>query len=127
MPVKPPAVPAAAATVVLLRDAADGGVEVLMIQRHLKSKFAAGDFAFPGGKLEADDDPEDAAAWCTGLDAAAAARALSLAGAPRTALAYWVGAIREAFEEVGVLLAYGPDGGLVRLEPGAGLDVPVER
>ena len=34
---------------------------------------------------------------------------------PETALSYWVGAIREAFEEVGVLLAYEADGRLLRI------------
>jgi 8-oxo-dGTP pyrophosphatase MutT (NUDIX family) len=44
--------PVAAATLVLLRDRPAGGPEVLLMRRHAKSKFAAGDFAFPGGKLE---------------------------------------------------------------------------
>ena len=85
-------------------------MEVLLIQRHRASRFAGGDFVFPGGKVEDDDNPEDAVRWCAGLDEPEAARVLGLAGAPRTALAYWIGAIREAFEEVGVLLAWGPDG-----------------
>jgi 8-oxo-dGTP pyrophosphatase MutT (NUDIX family) len=103
----PPAAPAA--TLVLLRDRAGGGVETLLIQRHRGSRFAAGDFVFPGGKLEVDDAPPDAAGWCRGLDAQTAARRLNL-GDPRTALGYWIGAIREAFEEVGVLLADRPSG-----------------
>jgi len=78
-------VPAPAATLVLLRDRSAGGVEVLLTQRHRASKFAAGDYVFPGGKLEATERPED-------------------------------GAIRETFEEVGVLLATGPDGGPVRAD-----------
>ena len=106
VPVKPaPATPSPAATVVLLRDRPAGGVECLLMRRHLKSKFAAGDFVFPGGKIEADDNPEDAAAWCRGLDVKAAARRLRLEDAPRTALGYWIGAIRETFEEAGLLLA----------------------
>jgi 8-oxo-dGTP pyrophosphatase MutT (NUDIX family) len=105
VPVKPtPAVPSPAATLALLRDRPGGGVEVLLTQRHRASKFAAGDYVFPGGKLERDDNPADASVWCEGLDADAAARALGLADAPQ-ALAYWIGAIRETFEEVGVLLA----------------------
>ncbi len=104
--VKPsPVTPSPAATLVLLRDRATGGFDTLLMQRHLKSKFAAGDFVFPGGKLHADDNPADAAAWCAGLEVGHAARVLGLEHAPRTALAYWIGAIRETFEEVGVLLA----------------------
>lgn len=117
--VKPsPAVPSPAATLVLLRDRPGGGVEVLLIQRHRASKFAAGDFVFPGGKVELDDDPEDAVAWCVGLDAARAARVLDLERAPRAAIGYWIGAIRETFEEVGVLLATGADGRPLRVEAG---------
>jgi 8-oxo-dGTP pyrophosphatase MutT (NUDIX family) len=111
VPVKPvPATPAPAATLVLLRDRPAGGVECLLMRRHLKSKFAAGDFVFPGGKIEADDIPDDAAAWCRGLDVKAAARRLGLDDAPRTALGFWIGALRETFEEAGLLLAMGPDG-----------------
>jgi 8-oxo-dGTP pyrophosphatase MutT (NUDIX family) len=97
--VKPaPAVPSPAATLVLLRDRADGGVECLLMRRHLKSKFAAGDFVFPGGKIEPDDNPADAARWCRGVDGR------------RVALEFWVGAIRETFEEAGLLLAAHRDG-----------------
>ena len=112
--VKQPVVPAPAATLVLLRDR-PAGFEVLLMQRHHASKFAAGDFVFPGGKLEADDNPEDAVRWCAGLDLAGAARTLGLEQAPSTALAYWVGAIRETFEEAGVLLATTADGAPVGL------------
>ena len=115
VPVKQPVVPAPAATLVLLRDRAAGGFDVLLMQRHHASKFAAGDFVFPGGKLEVDDNPDDAVQWCTGLDLAGAARTLGLEEAPTTALAYWVGAIRETFEEAGVLLATMADGRPLRL------------
>lgn len=109
--VKPtPAVPSPAATLVLLRDRPGGGLETLLIQRHARSKFAAGDHVFPGGKVEPDDNPEDVAAWCAGLEPAAAARALGLEHDPASAVRFWIGAIREAFEEVGILLAHGPHG-----------------
>lgn len=118
MPVKPtPVVPAPAATLVLLRDKPAGGIEILLIQRHRASKFAAGDHVFPGGKIELDDNPDDAARWCTGLDVEHAARVLDLSDGPRAALAYWVGAIREAFEEVGVLLAVDGAGRPPRIDP----------
>jgi 8-oxo-dGTP pyrophosphatase MutT (NUDIX family) len=88
-------------------------VECLLMRRHLKSKFAAGDFVFPGGKIEADDNPDDAARWCRGLDTTDAARRLALEDAPRTALGYWIGAVRETFEEAGLLLAVTAAGGEV--------------
>lgn len=108
-----PVAPSPAATLVLLRDRPAGGVEVLLIQRHPRSKFAGGDFVFPGGKIETDDMPDDAPAWCVGLAPDEATRRLVNAASPREALGFWVGAIREAFEEVGILLAYGPRGTFV--------------
>jgi 8-oxo-dGTP pyrophosphatase MutT (NUDIX family) len=111
VPVKPPpATPAPAATLVLLRDDPAGGCQTLLIQRHHGSRFAAGDFVFPGGKVEAGDTPEDAGRWCAGLDAGTAAQRLGDGLTPPAALGYWIGAIREAFEEVGVLLARAADG-----------------
>lgn len=114
--VKPvPVTPVPAATLVLLRNRSAGAFEVLLIRRHTESKFAAGDFVFPGGKIEASDSPDDAAAWCRSVAAGQAARRLGLASPPSAALGHWVGVIRETFEEVGILLAYAPDGGPVRL------------
>lgn len=112
-----PVTPSPAATVALLRDRPDGAVETLLIQRHTKSKFAAGDYVFAGGKIEADDMPADAERFCRSLTLVAATERLGGDLDRRDALAYWVGAIREAFEEVGLLLAYGPDGRFVRLGP----------
>jgi 8-oxo-dGTP pyrophosphatase MutT (NUDIX family) len=111
-----PATPAPAATLVLLRDAAAGAVETLLIQRHRRSKFAAGDYVFPGGKVERDDVPDDAEQFCRGLDAEHASARLGGGLTPRQALGYWIGAIREAFEEVGILLSYGADREFVRFE-----------
>ncbi len=105
-----PVTPSPAATLALIR--AGAGLEVLLIQRHHGSRFAGGDFVFPGGKVETDDNPADAVAWCRGLTPWSAARRLGLEDS-RAALGYWIGAIREAFEEVGMLLAYGPGGEFV--------------
>jgi len=110
-----PVIPSPAATLVLLRDRPSTDVEALLLQRHAKSKFAAGDYVFAGGKVEADDMPADGEGFCRGLTAGQAAARLGGGLAPRDALSYWVGAIREAFEEVGVLLAYEADGRLLRI------------
>ena len=117
MPVKPsPVTPVPAATLVLLRDRSQSTHEVLLIRRHSASKFAAGDFVFPGGKIERSDGSADAAEWCRGVDASFAARALNLEGAPDAALGHWVGVIRETFEEVGILLALAHDGSPARVD-----------
>jgi 8-oxo-dGTP pyrophosphatase MutT (NUDIX family) len=113
-----PATPHPAATLVLLRDRAPGLIEVLLLERHGRSKFAAGDHVFAGGKVEAEDLPDDVERHCRGLTAGDAAARLGQGPAGRDALAYWVGAIREAFEEVGILLAYAADGELVTVGPG---------
>ena len=103
--------PLPAATVTLVRDA-PRGLEVLMLQRSHSLKFMPGVFVFPGGGLDAADSSPEMHALCTGLEDEAASQAL---GVERGGLAYWVAAIREAFEEAGILLAYDASGGLVSL------------
>jgi 8-oxo-dGTP pyrophosphatase MutT (NUDIX family) len=80
---------APAASVLLLRET--DRLEVLMIERHAASAFAGGALVFPGGRVDPGDaDPE----W--------AAHAV---GAPADETPARIAAIREAFEEAGVLLA----------------------
>lgn len=104
-------VPLPAATVTLVRDAARG-LEVLMMQRNFQSGFMPGMYLFPGGALDAADASVEMCGLCTGLDDAAASAILGMASG---GLAYWVAAIRESFEEAGVLLTYDRSGGLVTL------------
>ena len=103
-PVPPPI--RTAATLVPLRHAASG-LEVLMLQRHAAAAFLGGAYVFPGGAL---DDDDASPAWSlriVGLDAAAANRRLGLDDG---ALAYFVAAVRECFEEAGLLFAVDRDG-----------------
>jgi 8-oxo-dGTP pyrophosphatase MutT (NUDIX family) len=102
-----PALPAA--TVTLVRDTADG-LEVLMLQRNFQSGFMPGMFLFPGGALDPGDAAAAVLARCAGVDDLISSAALGL---PSGGLAYWAAAIRESFEEAGVLLAYGESGELV--------------
>lgn len=98
-----------AATIVLLRDG-DRGPEVFMMKRTSRVDFG-GLHVFPGGKVDISDAHGTMAAHCSGLtDAEASARL----GLESEGLAYWVAAIRECFEESGMLLAYGPDGAMLR-------------
>jgi len=104
-------VPLPAATVTLVRDA-PRGLEVLMLKRSLSLAFMPGVHVFPGGALDPGDDSPELHALCVGLDDSAASRAL---GIERGGLAYWIAAIREAFEEAGILLAYDAGGGMISL------------
>ena len=99
-PLTPVAVPRRAATLMLVRDGADG-MEVLLLRRVERSgDRSSGAFVFPGGTLDAADGRCDA--LCAGLDDVQASRRL---GVDRHGLDYYVAAIRECFEEAGVLLA----------------------
>ena len=101
-----------AATVLLLRDGAEG-VEVFMLRRNLQSDFVGGAHVFPGGAVDPADRAADLEAICAGRTDAEASRRLDIA---EGGLAYWVAAIRESFEEAGILLAYDRDGGIVDLD-----------
>ncbi len=75
-----------AATVMLLRESSDVGVEVFMMRRTTKAAFAGGMYVFPGGAVDAEDS------------------------------SYEIAAIRECFEEAGVLLARTATGVTVRFD-----------
>lgn len=109
-----------AATVLLIRDAAD--FEVLMVKRHYEIDFASGALVFPGGK--ANDEDADIR-W----------QELSDGDYDGDALTSRVAAVREAFEESGVLLARSSDGrgvdeplvGASTVEPLDHLRAPIDR
>lgn len=94
-----PAEPVDAATIVLVRDGAEG-IEAYLLRRQSTMEFAAGMYVFPGGKVQASDREVDAwvgpppEAWgeLFGCDA-------------DTARGLVVAAVRETFEESGILLA----------------------
>lgn len=90
-------------SLLLLRDAPTGGIEVLLQERALRSDFAGGAYVFPGGKVDAVD--RDMPADLLGeVDGPALQRTLD-ATSPTDAVSLVVAAIRETFEEAGVLLA----------------------
>lgn len=90
-----------AATVVLLRDRAGGGLEVYLLRRATTMSFAGGMYAFPGGGVDR-RDTDRTVAW-TGPPAESWTRPLG-ADVP-LARALVCAAVRETFEESGVLLA----------------------
>lgn len=101
-----------AATVMLLRDG-DDGLEVFMLRRNLRSDFVGGAYVFPGGGVDDDDRHEELEPVCGGRSDAEASR---LVDVDAGGLAFWVAAIRESFEEAGVLLALDADGRTVRFD-----------
>jgi glyoxylase-like metal-dependent hydrolase (beta-lactamase superfamily II)/8-oxo-dGTP pyrophosphatase MutT (NUDIX family) len=93
-----PATPRPAATLLWLRDSA-AGPEVLLTRRSPTASFLPGVFVFPGGRIDA----EDAGA----LDLVHGAAA----GHPAEGLTPALAALRESFEELGILHAVRDDGG----------------
>jgi len=94
----------AAATVVVMRDGSQG-LEVLLLRRTESRDQASGAWVFPGGLLDAQD--RHGHRHCRGLDDVAASSGMGLS---EGGLDYYVAALRECFEESGLLLAHGPDG-----------------
>jgi len=107
----PPRAPApllSAATVLLLRDGPEG-LEVLMTKRSMNASFAAGAFVFPGGGIDA-------------ADARAHAQAKRRATQSDLHLTQAIAAIRESFEELGILLARDDHGHMANSADIAALD-----
>ena len=96
-----PVAPRPASTVILLRDALSGGPEVYLLRRQRTMAFAAGMTVFPGGRVDATDSTV-ADSWSGPSPAWFAER---LGCSAETAAAYVAAAVRETFEESGVLLA----------------------
>ena len=88
---RPHAATIPSATVLVVRDGS-AGLEVFMLVRNRVVDFASGALVFPGGKVDAQDR---SAAWS----------GLAPVKAPHPELSYWVAALRETFEETGLLLA----------------------
>ena len=110
-----PVEPKNASTVILLREAekaAESSFEILMVRRHAKSRFCSEFHVFPGGILDAADSSTEIESLCAGL--ACKTAGLLMPDLPaREALGSWAAAIRETFEEVGLLLAVDSAGSLV--------------
>ncbi|MEO5696096.1 MAG: MBL fold metallo-hydrolase [Burkholderiaceae bacterium] len=101
--------PRPAATIVVVRDG-DAGIEVLLSRRAERGDHSSGAWVFPGGIV----DPGDCASHdcCAGIDDAAASARLGLT---HGGLDYFIAAVRECFEESGLLFATDAGGDLVRL------------
>lgn len=102
------ATPRPSATVMIARDG-DDGIEIFMVARDRQVDFASGAVVFPGGKVDPDDHVD---AWTDAISGLPASGPLSQ---------YWIAAIRETFEESGLLIAERQGG--VRLSAGDVADI----
>ena len=107
-----PVEPRPAATIVLLRDGPDGP-EALLVRRTRASGFVPGAWVFPGGRVDESDRDAALAERVSGLTPTQAAARLGLEDAPSAALGYYLAAVREAFEETGLLIGLGSTGARV--------------
>ncbi len=113
-----------AATVVLARTTGSG-LEVLLVRRNRKSGFVPGAWVFPGGRVDKEDADPALVALVDGLEPGRAEERLELpAQAAPPAIAYVLAAIREAFEETGLLVARMANG---NWPPAAAQDAVIDR
>ena len=118
-----PPVPAKpAATIALLRDS-PSKMEVLLLKRDRNASFVPGAYVFPGGRVDPTDWTKKTLASVDGLTTETAAARLGLVGTSPPAIAYYIAALREAFEETGILVGVGPN---AQAPPTAAENVEVE-
>jgi glyoxylase-like metal-dependent hydrolase (beta-lactamase superfamily II)/8-oxo-dGTP pyrophosphatase MutT (NUDIX family) len=114
----PHLIPRPAATLILVRDTSHG-MEVLMLQRSHQASFIPGGYVFPGGAVDPEDSDPAFLEHVTGMDDA---RASQLLGVEHGGLTFWIAALRECFEEAGVLLAYDDAGNAVEADSAGTLE-----
>lgn len=95
--------PVPAATLIIVKDTPQGP-QVLLQQRSAQARFVAGAWVFPGGRVDTDDALP---AWAKRSHTVTDAQASHALGLPAGGLAYWIAAVRECFEEAGLLPVYG--------------------
>jgi 8-oxo-dGTP pyrophosphatase MutT (NUDIX family) len=98
--------PKKAATVILLRDKTPEGFEVFLLKRHEKNSFMGGNFVYPGGRVDRNDGSMEICSLVRGMTFEGARKILGGTLSPEESFAHWIAALRELFEEAGVLLAY---------------------
>ena len=94
--------PVDAASVLLLRDSAEG-LQVLLLRRHQASQVLGGAYVFPGGKLDAEDHAPEVLQSLSETPQSLHQRLHESAIEPARAAGLFMAALREAFEECGVL------------------------
>jgi len=105
--------PRKASTLLLLRDGALYGgasTEALLLLRHPGNSFVPEHYVYPGGAVEIQDVGVVEMGLCRGIDPDCALALIEDAETAVEAMAYWVAAARETFEETGILIAVRTDG-----------------
>ncbi|MDE0355416.1 MAG: NUDIX hydrolase [Deltaproteobacteria bacterium] len=110
------AIPRRASTIVLVRPAADGAFEIFMTRRPQEMRFLGGFYVFPGGSVKRTDAAPGMLELCRGLSLEDARGRLGDELGAEDAFGHWVAAVRELYEEVGVLLCVDADGAPVMAE-----------
>ena len=105
-----------AATVILLRRAEPKGFEVFLTRRPDGMPFLGGMYCYPGGTVNKADCSAPMIARCAGLGAKQARKIIGAQFTPADAIGLWIAAVREVFEEVGVLLAVEENGAPLKLD-----------
>lgn len=102
-----------AATVVLARDSSEGNFEIYLMRRASKQAFMGGAYVFPGGVLDEEDCYPDLLRYAAGITPEKARTALQEDIPAEKAVGLYFCAIRETFEESGILLAYSSSGNVI--------------
>jgi 8-oxo-dGTP pyrophosphatase MutT (NUDIX family) len=108
--------PVDAVTVIIVREGGGTPFEVFLMRRHRDQHFMGGAYVFPGGRLEETDCDPSLMEWTTGLTAEEAKAKLNEPDLPgERAVGLFLAAVRETFEEAGVLLAASSRGEMIGL------------
>ena len=107
-----------AATVILVRES-EPSFQIFMLKRTSNATFASGMFVFPGGRVDGDDHLHRYDQYRVGPSVAQAPQVEALGYEWR---GYWIAALRETFEEAGLMLAYDVSGEMVSLLSDADYD-----
>lgn len=111
-----PPIPKKASTIILLREKEPFGFEIFLLRRHEKSSYMAGNFVYPGGRVDREDGHPEILSHCKGMTPEEAHPILGGTISQEESIAHRVAGIRELFEEAGVLLAYDQIGNPFQLQ-----------
>lgn len=109
-------IPKNAATVILLREQEPDGFDAFLLKRHEKSSFMGGNYVYPGGRVDRNDGSVETRSLSKGMTLEEATKIFGGVFSPEESFAHWIAAIRELFEEAGVLFAYDHKGGLLQIK-----------